>query len=231
MKRRLALQMGALVLSLGRAHLASGASLLKVRVWPAPEYSRITLESDTALVTRHQFVSDPPRLALDIEHLTLNAALKELVAKVRADDPHIAGIRVGQFAPTVVRIVVDLKVPARPQVFALAPVAPYQHRLVLDLYPEREVDPLQALIALHESGDTPSPAQAASAPASAPASSPNPGAQAMVQAEALEALINRHVQAAPPKDAASTPVLIAQKPITTRADAKKIQTLLKLPTA
>jgi N-acetylmuramoyl-L-alanine amidase len=66
---------------------------------------------------------------------------------VRADDPNIAGIRVGQFAPNVVRLVVDLKLPIRPQVFALKPVAAYQHRLVLDLYPAQEVDPLDALIA------------------------------------------------------------------------------------
>jgi hypothetical protein len=55
--------------------------------------------------------------------------LKELVAKVRADDPNIAGIRVGQFSPTTVRLVLDLKQPIRPQVFALTPVAAYKHRL------------------------------------------------------------------------------------------------------
>ena len=159
MQRRTLLKSGgSIVLSLGLAELAHGATIITVRVWPAPEYSRVTIESDSALSTKQIFVPTPPRLAVDIEGITLNPALKELVAKVRADDPNIAGIRVGQFAPNVVRLVVDLKLPIRPQVFALTPVAAYQHRLVLDLYPAQEVDPLEALIAqrLQESDQTPS---------------------------------------------------------------------------
>ena len=147
MKRRTLLQTGSLVLTLGLADLARGSTILTVRVWPAPEYSRVTIESDGALSAKPLFVPSPPRLAVDIEGITLNPALKELVAKVRADDPNIAGIRVGQFAPNVVRLVIDLKLPIRPQVFALTPVAAYQHRLVLDLYPVQEADPLEALIA------------------------------------------------------------------------------------
>ncbi|MCX7240347.1 MAG: N-acetylmuramoyl-L-alanine amidase [Burkholderiales bacterium] len=147
MKRRSLLQYGSVVLTLGLPHLAQGASIVVVRVWPAPEYSRVTIESDAALITKHQFVASPPRLALDIEGISLNPALKELVAKVRPDDPNIAGIRVGQFAPNIVRLVIDLKVPIQPQVFALTPVAAYQHRLVLDLYPVKVSDPLEALIA------------------------------------------------------------------------------------
>ena len=145
--RRTLLQSGAVVLALGARHLAWGAGIVNVRVWPAPEYSRVTIESDTALEAKQTFVPNPPRLAVDIEGIALNPALKELVAKVQPDDPNIAGIRVGQFTPSIVRLVIDLKHPARPQVFALPPVAAYQHRLVFDLYPEASVDPLEALIA------------------------------------------------------------------------------------
>ena len=162
MRRRTLLQSGgSIVLSLGLAELAFGATIITVRVWPAPEYSRVTIESDSALSTKQLFVPSPPRLAVDIEGITLNPALKELVAKVRADDPNIAGIRVGQFATNVVRLVVDLKLPIRPQVFALAPVAAYQHRLVLDLYPAQEADPLEALISQHLQEGTQAPTQAA----------------------------------------------------------------------
>ncbi|MEO7105435.1 MAG: N-acetylmuramoyl-L-alanine amidase [Rhodoferax sp.] len=158
MQRRTLLKSGgSIVLSLGLAELAQGATIMTVRVWPAPEYSRVTIESDSALETKQLFVPSPPRLAVDIEGVTLNPALKELVAKVRADDPNIAGIRVGQFAPNVVRLVVDLKVPIRPQVFSLKPVAAYQHRLVLDLYPAQEVDPLEALIAQRMQGSVQPP--------------------------------------------------------------------------
>jgi N-acetylmuramoyl-L-alanine amidase len=148
MKRRTFVQSGALVLSLGPA-LVRGASIVNVRIWPAPDYSRVTIESDSALQTSQSMVNNPPRLAVDISGVSLNPALKELVAKVRADDPNIAGIRVGQFSADVVRLVIDLKQSVRPQVFSLAPVAAYQHRLVLDLYPLQAIDPLDALIAQH----------------------------------------------------------------------------------
>jgi N-acetylmuramoyl-L-alanine amidase len=147
MKRRSLLQTGAIVLLLGRQHLAWGASIVAVRVWPAPDYSRVTIESDSALKVRQFFIPNPPRLAVDIEGIELNPALRELVAKVRSDDPTIAGIRVAQNAPGVVRLVLDLKQAVAPQVFTLPPVAAYQHRLVFDLYPTQVADPLEALIA------------------------------------------------------------------------------------
>ena len=151
MRRRTLLQTGSLVLLLGGSQLARGATIVAVRVWPANDYTRVTIESDTALVTKNTFVSQPPRLAVDIEGIELNAALRELVGKVRSDDPFITGVRVGQFTPTTVRLVLDLRQPVKPQVFSLEPVqsgqAQFQHRLVLDLYPLKESDPLEALIA------------------------------------------------------------------------------------
>ena len=158
-QRRQLLQASGLVLLLGRAQLAWGASILAVRVWPAVEYTRVTIESDTLLKVTHTFVANPPRLAVDIEGIELNAALRELVGKVRNDDPFITGVRIGQFTPTVVRLVLDLRQPAKPQVFTLAPVqagqSSFQHRLVLDLYPSQEADPLEALIAERLMGDKP----------------------------------------------------------------------------
>ncbi|MFZ5566248.1 MAG: N-acetylmuramoyl-L-alanine amidase [Pseudomonadota bacterium] len=156
--RRELLQTGSLVLLLGRAQIASGASIVAVRVWPAEDYSRVTLESDTALKAKQSFISQPPRLAVDIEGIELNPALRELVAKVLPEDPNIAGIRVGQYAPGVVRLVIDLKQPIKPQVFTLKPIEPYQHRLVFDLYPTTPPDPLAQLIAQRLGPQTPAPA-------------------------------------------------------------------------
>jgi N-acetylmuramoyl-L-alanine amidase len=147
MKRRALLQTGALVLLLGREQLAAGATILAVRVWPAPDYTRVTIESDAPLVAKQFFVASPPRLAVDIEGIDLLPGLRELVAKVKPDDPFITGIRAGQNAPGVVRLVLDLKQPVLPQVFSLTPVAAYRHRLVFDLFPAQPIDPLEALIA------------------------------------------------------------------------------------
>jgi len=146
-QRRAALRaMGSLVLLLGARQLAHGAGIVAVRVWPAEEYTRVTLESDAALSAKHSLAENPNRVVIDIDGLELSPQLRELVGKVRADDPFIAGVRVGQNQPRVVRLVIDLKQPTAPQVFSLEPVAAYQHRLVFDLYPTKEPDPLLALI-------------------------------------------------------------------------------------
>jgi len=144
MKRRESL--GALALVLTAPQLARGAGIVAVRVWPAAEYTRVTLESDAALVARHSLLDSPPRMTIDIDGLELSPALRELIGKVHTDDPFIGGVRVGQFQPRVVRVVLDLKQNVAPQLFALQPVAAYQHRLVFDLYPTVAADPLLALI-------------------------------------------------------------------------------------
>jgi N-acetylmuramoyl-L-alanine amidase len=145
--RRSALRgMGALALVLGARELAWGASIVAVRVWPAAEYTRVTIESDAALTARHFLANAPDRLVIDVDGLELSPQLRELVGKVRPDDPFIAGVRVGQNQPRVVRLVIDLKQASAPQLFTLAPVAAYQHRLVFDLYPTQERDPLLDLI-------------------------------------------------------------------------------------
>ena len=145
-RRRALRDMGALVLLLGAREIAFGASIVAVRIWPAADYTRVTIESDTVLAARHSFAANPPRLIIDVDDLELSPALRELVGKVRADDPFISGLRVGQNQPRVVRLVIDLKQATKPQLFTLAPVAAYQHRLVFDLYPTQERDPLLALI-------------------------------------------------------------------------------------
>ena len=138
--------MGVAVLTLGAREFAYGASIVAVRVWPAEDYSRITIESDASLSEKHFLLEQPQRLVIDVDGLELSPALRELVGKIPADDPYIGGLRIGQFQPKVVRLVIDLKQAIAPQLFTLAPVAAYQHRLVFDLYPKNERDPLLALI-------------------------------------------------------------------------------------
>ena len=195
--RRQALrQMGAMALGLGLAELAFGAAIVSVRVWPAADYTRVTIESDQALVARQSLAENPPRLVIDIDALALSPALRELVGKVRADDPFIAGVRVGQYQARVVRLVIDLKQAVQPQQLTLAPVAAYQHRLVFDLYPTEAPDPLLALIRDRETasnqaaqqvqdalgefiGRIDQPVQRPAAPASAPLLAERPGPPAI----------------------------------------------------
>lgn len=152
-RRRALRAMGSLALLLRLPAAAAAPSshganstIVAVRVWPAEAYTRVTLESDKALAATHFMVEAPDRLVIDVDGLELSPNLRGLLGKVKADDPFIAGVRVGQNTPRVVRIVLDLKQPVAPQIFTLAPVAAYQHRLVFDLYPKVAVDPLLALI-------------------------------------------------------------------------------------
>ena len=135
-----------LALMLSPVGHAAPASLLAVRVWPSPEYTRITLEGSTKLRYSHMLVQDPDRLVIDLEGVQLNSVLQSLPSKVMESDPYIRLIRAGQNRPGVVRVVVELKAAINPQMFALTPVGNYGHRLVLDLHPTEEHDPLLALI-------------------------------------------------------------------------------------
>lgn len=167
-KRRVLLKAGGTLLLSVIAPAANAAQILAVRVWPAEDYTRVTLENDSELKTNHFVLKDPYRLFVDIEGLELNAKLKELVAKIKSNDPYIKQVRVGQNRPNVVRLVFDLKEEVSPQVFTLQPVGNYKHRLVFDLYPANPVDPLTAMIEKGEwDKDTSKIAQA-------PASTVNP---------------------------------------------------------
>jgi len=165
---------GTLLLSVLAPLPASAAQILAVRVWPAPDYTRVTLENDSILATEHFLVPDPPRLVVDIDGLALNDTLKSLVAKVEPNDPYIKQVRVGQNRPNVVRLVFDLKEAVKPQVFTLAPVAGYRHRLIFDLYPTQPVDPIAALIEKGEwsTGDTAAAAGGANPASPLPATPP-----------------------------------------------------------
>jgi N-acetylmuramoyl-L-alanine amidase len=217
-QRRTLLKAGALSLWLGQADIAWGATIVAVRVWPAADYTRVTIESDTALKTVPLFVANPPRLAVDIEGIELNPALRDLVGKVRSDDPFITGVRVGQYTPNTVRLVLDLRQMVQPQVFNLAPVqagnARYQHRLVLDLYPTLVADPLEALIAERLKGGNSNPGLA-NAPSMTALPPPPSGAKLSSSPDPMADLLatqKRQPSALPP-----TPPAVVAPPITLAA--------------
>jgi N-acetylmuramoyl-L-alanine amidase len=122
------------------------AQVLSSRIWPARDYTRLTLESKSALKHSLFSLKDPERLVLELETDELSPALSELQGKVAAEDPYIQGLRVARNRPGVVRVVLDLKAEVKAQLFTLAPIAEYGHRLVLDIYPAVPLDPLAALL-------------------------------------------------------------------------------------
>jgi len=126
------------------AHAA--ITISSARVWPAQDYTRLTLESKQSIPHNMFTISDPDRLVIDLEEVEPGKALDELTRLIGNNDPYIKSVRVGRFKPGVVRLVLDLKAEVKPQLFVLKPVAEYGYRLVLDVYPAHPVDPLMALL-------------------------------------------------------------------------------------
>ncbi|MCB2018358.1 MAG: N-acetylmuramoyl-L-alanine amidase [Hydrogenophaga sp.] len=160
-ERRRLIQAGTLVLLIGAPQLAMAGRVVAVRLWPAQDYTRVTIESEGVLRARKTSADDPNRLVVDIEGIDLVEGIRDLVGKLKPDDPNIASIRVSALGPNLARLTIDLKKPIRPQVFNLQPVAAYGDRLVLDLYPEQTVDPFEELIRQHSAEVDESAARAA----------------------------------------------------------------------
>ncbi len=164
-------------------HAQAATSISSVRIWPAQDYTRLTLESNQAIRYKQFMLKNPERLVIDLEEVELHGELDGLAAKVGSDDPYIKSIRAGLFKPGIVRLVLDLKAEVKPQLFNLKPVAEYGHRLVLDIYPAIPIDPLMALLQHLESGLPGAPLVTPSEPpkiAQLPAANPppaTPGAQ------------------------------------------------------
>ena len=71
---------GTLLLSLFPWEIAYGAGIVDVRIWPADEYTRITIEHDGKLKFRSFVVRENPpiRMVIDIEGLALSDHLKKI---------------------------------------------------------------------------------------------------------------------------------------------------------
>ena len=131
--------------SLFAATASANTTVNSTRIWPASEYTRLTLESDAPINYSLILLKNPNRVVLDLIDVTLTSEIKKLPGKVSADNLYIRALRVGQFKLGVLRLVLDLKSEVKPQAFVLKPVGDYGHRLVLDIYPISPPDPLMAL--------------------------------------------------------------------------------------
>jgi N-acetylmuramoyl-L-alanine amidase len=152
----------ALMLTIFASQLAhaAGNAVIAARVWPAQDYTRITLEADRPIVYRMTLLKNPERVVVDMDEVDVNPVLKSLSEKILGSDPYIAQLRVARFKPGTVRLVVDLKAEVKPTMFTLPPAGEYKHRLVLDIYPIK--DPLLNMLVELDQTAKPVEANAAS---------------------------------------------------------------------
>ncbi len=128
------------------AFAADQVKFVDVRLWPADEYTRITLEHAGAIQYKYFLIEKPWRMVIDLLDMRLDNTLKDLTSRLQADDPYVQQIRVGQYDLNTVRLVFDLKTEVKPEIFTIEPVAEYKNRFVVDFYPRRPVDPMLSLL-------------------------------------------------------------------------------------
>lgn len=122
----------------------AAVNVTATRVWPAADYTRITIEASSEISQKMLLLKDPDRLVLDLDGVELNQNLKALAGQISPNDPYIKQVRVANFKPGTVRVVIDLKAEIKPNIFMLQPAGNYNHRLVLDVYPLQ--DPLSGVL-------------------------------------------------------------------------------------
>ncbi len=159
-----------ILLAFAAAAGSAGAAdrISAVRVWPAQDYTRITIEADRPIRHELLLVKNPDRLVLDLDDVDFASVQQEIADKILPSDPYVGQMRAGRYKPGVVRLVFDLKTEVRPQIFMLKPVGDYGHRLVLDVYPLVPVDPLMALLQKSEAKAEPEGQRSEPAPGAAP---------------------------------------------------------------
>jgi N-acetylmuramoyl-L-alanine amidase len=112
--------------------LGAGAAIVEaLRVHEAPDYTRLVLETSAAVVFEVFTLANPDRVVLDVRGAKARPGLD--LAGVAAAAAAIRAVRLAPRGEDL-RIVLDLATPHRPRSERLAPVAPYGHRLVIDLF-------------------------------------------------------------------------------------------------
>ncbi len=134
----------------------AATTVTATRVWPAADYTRLTIEATSEINQKITILKNPDRLVLDLDGIDLNANIKALSTAISPSDPYIQQVRVANFKPGTVRVVIDLKVEVNPKIFTLQPAGQYKHRLVLDVYPLK--DPLSNILNNADMGN-PSPVE------------------------------------------------------------------------
>lgn len=108
----------------------SKADIEGVRLWSAPDHTRLVFDISKPMEHRLFSLDKPHRLVVDFEQSVLKKRLDASKFKSR----HIERLRYAAQPGGKLRVVLDLKQPVRPRTFLLRPNGPYGHRLVIDLY-------------------------------------------------------------------------------------------------
>jgi len=108
---------------------AGAAKIENIRIWPAPDNTRLVFDITQPVTYELISLSNPDRLVIDIDRSLLSTS----VAQLDFSKSPVRAIRSSQRSDNKLRLVLDLAYKVNHKVFTLAPNASYGHRLVVDL--------------------------------------------------------------------------------------------------
>jgi len=130
--------MGALGLTLLllAGQVLAAAQVQGVRLWRAPDNTRLVLDLSAAVNYKLLTLDNPLRVVVDMEDAQLATALDSL----SLGGTPIRALRSGKQGSNGLRLVIDLAAEVKPNSFSLTPNAPYGHRLVIDLFDKTQAE-------------------------------------------------------------------------------------------
>jgi len=130
---------------------APAADVDSVRLWRAPDHTRLVFDLSGPAEHKLFSLSSPDRVVVDIEGTELKASLSDL----DLDDTPISRVRSAERQDGTLRVVFDLKESVRPKSFFLPQQSDISDRLVIDLHDlgESRVETLAAQVPSTTDGD------------------------------------------------------------------------------
>lgn len=119
----------------------AGVAVENVRMWPAPDHSRVVFDLSGPVEHTVFVLDNPERVVIDLR----DARLQKKIRRPSRSDVLLSRVRSATRNERDLRVVLDLKGPVRPRSFLLKPNNRYGHRLVVDLHQrhDEEAEPVK----------------------------------------------------------------------------------------
>ncbi|ORU89584.1 MAG: N-acetylmuramoyl-L-alanine amidase [Cycloclasticus sp. symbiont of Poecilosclerida sp. M] len=130
------MRLSALILLLSSQFvLAAPANIDSLRFWTAPDHTRLVFGTSSPVEHKIFMLANPARLVIDIE----DSGFKADIPAFSSNHALIDRVRHGKRNKGGLRVVLDLKQTIKPKSFLLKPNSQYGHRLVVDLFPKKQI--------------------------------------------------------------------------------------------
>jgi len=111
-------------------NILSAAEVRGLRMWPAPDNTRLVFDLDAPVEHSLFTLHNPNRIVIDLKNTKVTGALPSATY----NESRIKGLRYAKRGDNDLRVVLDLKGSVNPKSFVLKPHGAYGNRLVVDLF-------------------------------------------------------------------------------------------------